>query len=252
MAPLARVPENGHQAASVQQNLSGVHAPSPTNMRIDSKFFGVNSHVLFSHPAEFRSLIDGNHLPALEVFRNSDIGRTFIDTSVIGARSEGAPYLVIYDRYQYSSIYSGPILRSAFCIYQRGDFLNHYYVERFANYEAQGKRDYVFKYHGLAFCIAEPRLSIDFVSALRNEMTFTSFAPVQRSFTRFLFGVASAIAATIFRQPFATKVALLFRGDGLIGKEQLKCITELEPVDTPIPGEVLQFLDTGGDMIRIS
>jgi hypothetical protein len=74
------------------------------------------------------------------------------------------------------------------------------------------------------------------VSAQRNEMTFTSFAPVQRSFTRFPSGVASAIAATILRQPFATKVALLFRGDGLIGKEQLKCITELEPVDISIPG----------------
>ena len=47
-------------------------------------------------------------------------------------------------------------------------------------------------------------------------------------------------------------MALHLRADGLTGKQQLKRITVLEPVDTSIPGQVLQFLGTGGDMIRIS
>jgi hypothetical protein len=38
----------------------------------------------------------------------------------------------------------------------------------------------------------------------------------------------------------------------LIGKQQLKPITVLEPVDSSIPGEVLQFLGTGGYMIPIN
>ena len=99
--------------------------PSPTNTCIISNFFGVNSHVLFSRPAEFGSLIDGNFFAALEVFKNSHILWKFIETGVIGARSDDAPYLGICDHFQYSLIYSGRILRSAFCIYQRGDFLHH-------------------------------------------------------------------------------------------------------------------------------
>ena len=47
-------------------------------------------------------------------------------------------------------------------------------------------------------------------------------------------------------------MALDLRADGLTGKEQLKPITVPEPRDTSTPGQVLQFLGTGGDMIRIS
>jgi hypothetical protein len=46
-------------------------------------------------------------------------------------------------------------------------------------------------------------------------------------------------------------VALDLRADGLTGKEQLKPITVPEPRDTSTPGQVLQFLGTGGDMILI-
>ena len=47
------------------------------------------------------------------------------------------------------------------------------------------------------------------------------------------------------------EVAPNFRGDGLIGKEQLERITVLEPDDTSIPRRVLQVVGTGEDMIRI-
>jgi hypothetical protein len=175
----------------------------------------------------------------------------FIESNLVAPKSEDLPLLGVYDRYQYSSIYSGEILRSTFCIYRNGEFTQHYYVERFPSYDDPRKLGYVFRYHGFTFCIEDRIFAVDFEAAQKNEMTFSNFAPVKRSMTRFMFGVASGIAATMFRQPFATKVALHHRRSGLIRKEDLRRCTVLSPDDPSVPREISLFLGDGRDMIHI-
>lgn len=175
----------------------------------------------------------------------------FIETAIIGAKSDGNDLVGVYDRYQYSSIYKGSILRSAYCIYRNNDFYQHYYIERFPSYDAPDKIDYVFKYYGFVFPVAGRVFSVDFERIQRNELTFGVFAPVQRSSKKFMFGITSGIAATMFRQPYSTKVALHYRGPGLIGRQQLESLTVLNAKDPSIPKEALQFLGDGSDMIQI-
>ena len=94
--------------------------------------------------------------------------------------------------------------------------------------------------------------SIDFEGIQRNEFTFGTFVPVQRNAKKFMFGIASGIAANMFRQPYATRVALQYRGPGLLKREQLKELTVLDRNHPSIPKEALQFLGDGSDMIQIS
>jgi hypothetical protein len=66
-----------------------------------------------------------------------------------------------------------------------------------------------------------------------------------------MFGIASGIAATMFRQPYSTKVALHYRGPGLIKREHLDKITVLDRGDPSIPREALQFLGDASEMIHL-
>lgn len=231
--------------------LSGLHMPSPQNMSLIANFFGVSVSILFSPAFEFRTLVEGNFFQVMEKLRESPEVTKFIETAIIGAKSDGNDLVGVYDRYQYSSIYKGSILRSAYCIYRNNDFHQHYYIERFPSYDAPDKIDYVFKYYGFVFPIAGRVFSVDFERIQRNELTFGVFAPVQRSSKKFMFGITSGIAATMFRQPYSTKVALHYRGPGLIGRQQLESLTVLNAKDPSIPKEALQFLGDGSDMIQI-
>lgn len=231
--------------------LSGLHLPSPQNMSLIANFFGVSVSILFSPAFEFRTLVEGNFFQVMESLRESPQVTKFIESAIIGARSNGADLVGVYDRYQYSSIYKGSILRSAYCIYRNNDFYQHYYIERFPSYDAPKKIDYVFKYYGFVFPVAGRLFCMDFEQIQRNELTFGVFAPVQRSAKKFMFGIASGIAATMFRQPYSTKVALHYRGPGLIGREQLESLTVLDATDPTIPREAIQFLGDGSDMIQI-
>ena len=232
--------------------LSGLHLPSPQNMRLIANFFGLSVAIMFSDPVEFQTLVEGNFFNIVDSLRKSPELQKFMDAAIIGAKSDEADIVGIYDRYQYSSIYKGSILRSSFCIYKNNDFYQHYYIERFPSYDSPAKIDYVFKYHGFVFSIAGRVFTVDFEGVQKNEMTFGVFAPVQRSAKKFMFGIASGISATMFRQPFSTKVALHYRGPGLIGRSELEKLTVLSPQDTSIPREALQFLGNGTDMIQIS
>ncbi len=80
-----------------------------------------------------------------------------------------------YERYQYSSIYPGKILRAAFCIYRRGPLLMHYYIERFPGLDNPRKADYIFKYHGLTIPLMDRIYTVDFESLQSNEITLSIF-----------------------------------------------------------------------------
>lgn len=232
--------------------LSGHHLPSPQNLRLIANYFGLSVPIMFSDPEEFRTLVEGNFFYAMEALSKSPEVANFFDAVILGSKSDGENYHGVYDRYQFSSIYTGKILRSALCIYKNRDFLQHYYIERFPSYDSPSRVEYVFKYHGFVFPIAGRVFTVDFEGIQKNELTFGIFAPVQRSAKKFMFGIGSGIAATMFRQPYATKVALHHRGPGLLRREHLAASTVLDADDPSIPKEALQFLGDGSDQIRIA
>lgn len=227
--------------------LAGTHAPSRTNLRAIAGFFGLNEEVLFSAPNDFRSMMDGGHFHLFRSLVQSPAMQLFIGEML---RAGGAAeFAGIYERYHYSSIYPGQILRSIFCLYERDGVLMHYYVERFPSLDGTGKVDYRFKYHGLSFLLAGRIFSVDFETIQKNEMTFSNLAAVNRSSRKYIFGVTSGIAATMMRQPVAAKVAMCFVAKGLIRKEHMRRATVLEPGDPSIPREVLNYLNSGNTSI---
>jgi transcriptional regulator with XRE-family HTH domain len=224
--------------------LSGLHLPSVQNQRLVANHFGISASILSIEPEEFRMLMEGNYFYAMDALRKAAKMTTFLEAALVDDKADGDGYLGIYDRYQYSSIYKGKILRSAYCIYKNGDFLQHYYIERFPSFDRPNKTDYVFKYHGFTIPLAGRVFSLDFEAVQKNEMTFGIYAPVQRSAKNFMFGITSGIAATMLRPPYATKVAMHFRTHGMLKREQLSRVTTLETSDPSIPSEVLQFLNS--------
>ncbi len=224
--------------------LSGLHLPSVQNQRLIANYFSLSTSILFIAPEEFRTLMEGNYFYAMDALRNATKMTTFLETALVDEHADGDDYIGIYDRYQYSSIYKGKILRSAYCIYKNRDFLQHYYIERFPSFDRPQKADYVFKYHGFTIPMLGRIFSVDFEAVQKNEMTFGIYAPVQRSAKNFMFGITSGIAATMLRPPYATKVAMHFRAHGMLTRDHLKRVTTLDVGDHSIPTEVLQFLNS--------
>jgi len=231
--------------------LAGKHVPSQNNLRAIAKYFGLNASILFSSPEEFRALVEGNFFYALERLQKRQHVRTFVEEALINARTDIDDVLGVYDRYQFSSISEGQILRSAFCLYRKEDFINHYYVERFPSSENPRIADHIFKYNGFTFPVSGRIFCVDFETSQRNEMTFSSFVPIVRSSKRFMLGITSGVAANILRQPYATKVALHFRHQGLIGRNDLRRVGLMSADDLSVPKEVLSFLGGGSDMIKL-
>lgn len=230
--------------------LSGQHLPSPANIRLIADHFGLGPEVLFSEPERFRALVDGNFFAVMDHLRHAPQVARFLDTVMVSTRIEMGEHVGCYDRYQYSSIYSHKILRSAFCIYRNGDFLNHYYVERFPSHDDPSRTAYIFKYHGFTFPVEDRVFTIDFESVQRNEFTFGIFSNVQRSAKRFMFGIISGVAATMFRQPFATRAVLHYRRPGLLTRTELHATATLDMNDPSIPREARDYLGESPDMIK--
>lgn len=229
--------------------LAGTHAPSKNNLRAIADFFGLSADVLFSSPNDFRSMVEGGHF---HLFRNviqASKMLMFINEVVTVNKSSFDELVGVYERYHYSSIYKGQILRSIFCLYERDGMLMHYYVERFPDMDGSGKIEYLFKYHGLSFFIANRLFSIDFETIQKNEMTFSNLAAISRNSKKYIFGVTSGIAATMMRQPVASKVAMCYVGKGLIRKADIRRATVLSPNDTSIPKEVIIYLNSGNTSI---
>jgi transcriptional regulator with XRE-family HTH domain len=232
--------------------LSGVHRPSAANLRIIANFFGLSVPILFSDPDEFRTLIDGNFFHAMSSARQLPEFSNFVANMIVENKAQQDDILGVYDRYQYSSIYKGFVLRSAFCVYRNNEFLQHYYIERFPSFDDPKKIEYVFKYYGFSFPVADRLFTADFEGIQSNELTFGVYAQVKRNAKKFMFGISSGIAATVFRQPYSTKVALHYRGPGLIRREHLRELTVMDRNDPRIPREALQYLGDGSDMIQMA
>ncbi|QXW42868.1 helix-turn-helix domain-containing protein [Pseudomonas amygdali] len=225
--------------------LAGTHLPSKANLRAIASFFGVSIDALNSNPNDFRSMVEGSYF---HIFRNliqAPKMLMFINELVHRGESIHTEFVGVYERYQHSSIYKGKIVRSIYCIYEQNDMLMHYYIERFPNQDGSGKIDYHFRYHGLTFLIANRIFSIDFETIQKNELTFSNLAPVSRNANRYVFGVTSGIAATMVRQPVATKVAMNYVSKGLITKAHIKRATVLRPDDPSVPKEVADYLGSG-------
>ena len=232
--------------------LSGAHVPSPQNIRLISNFFGLSANILFSEPEELETLIEGNFFQVMETMRKLPELNSFITQMIVESNGDHKEIIGTYDRYQFSSIYKGSILRSAFCIFKNGEFFQHYYIERFPNSDAPIKTDCIFKYYGFVMPVAGRLFTADFEGVQRNEITFGVLAPVKRSSSKFMFGISSGISATMFRQPFSTRVALHYRGPGLLRRWHLRTASVLECGDPSIPREVRQFLGDSPDMIQLS
>ncbi|WP_334174606.1 helix-turn-helix transcriptional regulator [Pseudoxanthobacter sp.] len=231
--------------------LSGLHVPSSQNLRIIANYFGLSPQILFSDPDEFRTLIDGNFFHTMSRLGGLPEFSSFVSNIVMGQDVDDSALVGVYDRYQYSSIYKGFVLRSAFCIYRNQDFLRHYYIERFPSYDAPGKTEYVFKYHGFTLPVADRLFTLDVETIQNNELTFGVYAQVRRNTKKFMFGISSGIAATTFRQPYSTKVALHYRGPGMVTREHMKTLTVMDRNDPSIPREAMQYLGDGSDMIQM-
>lgn len=230
--------------------LSGKHMPSSENIRVIASYFGVGPNIMLSESEHFRTLVEGNFFEVLDGLRQSPQVIRFLDAMTVSNKMTMGQYVGCYDRYQFSSIYARCILRSAFCIFRNGNFLNHYYMERFPSRDNPVKTEYIFKYHGFTFPIEDRLFCIDFESVQKNEMTFGIFSPVQRNSKQFMFGIASGIAATMFRQPFATRAALHFRRPGLLSRSELESTSALDMSDPSIPREAREYLGEGPDMIK--
>ena len=232
--------------------LSGRHLPSPANVRAIADHLGIGPDLLFAPQAEFRALIDGNFFDTFNRLRGEPQVLKFLET-VMSVPDQAKSALVgVYERYQFSSIYPRRILRASFCIYRGKDLLQHSYVEHFPSPDDPSKTAYTFKYHGFVLPIEGRLFTVDFETVQRNEMTFGIYSGVQRSSKRFFFGVTSGIAATMFRQPFATRIALHFRRPGLLTRDDLSRATTLDMNDASIPREVREYLSDASDMIKPS
>jgi len=230
--------------------LAGQHLPSQENIRLIANYFGISREVFLAEHDQFCALIEGNFFSAMEELKNARKAMKFLELVTVSSRHAPIDCVGVYDRYQYSSIYSRKILKSSFCIFRNGDFFCHYYIERFPSYDNPRATDYIFKYHGLVFPLAGRMFTIDYESVQKNEMTFGIYSPVQRSSKRFMFGLASGIAATMFRQPYATRVVLHYKRPGLLLRKELEGVTTLEPNDPSIPREASDYLGNGLDMIK--
>lgn len=230
--------------------LSGKHMPSSGNIRVIANYFGLGPEVLFSDHERFRALVDGNFFDVLDHLRRAPQVARFLEAVTVSTRTDMGEYIGCYDRYHYSSIYARKILRSAFCIFKSADFLNHYYIERFPSYDDPSRTEYVFKYHGFTFPVEDRIFTIDFETVQRNEFTFGIFSHVQRSAKRFMFGIVTGVAATMFRQPFATRAVLHYRRPGLLSRDELLGTTTLDMNDPSIPREAREYLGESPDMIK--
>lgn len=229
--------------------LAGRHMPSTANIKAIADHFGLNAEVLFAPEEEFRTLFDGDFFDTFSRLRSLPQVTRFLSTVMSAPETTEHSLLGVYDRYHFSSIYPRRILRASLCIYPGPDLLQHVYVERFPNPDDRAKTAYRFKYHGFVFPIEGRVFTVDFETAQRNEMTFGIYSPIQRNAKSLMLGITSGIAATMYRQPFSTKLALHYRRPGLLSRADIARSTALDYNDPSIPTEVREYLGNKPDMI---
>lgn len=243
--------ETGINRQQFNKYLAGLHRPSPANQRRIAAYFGAAASSLELPHADFVNLIDGDYFTVLDQIRRTPKARGVLDAIMAMDQSVAERLVGCYERYQYSSIYPGRVLRAAFCIYRSGPLLMHYYVERFPAPDNPSKARDIFKYHGLTIPLVDRIYTVDFESLQRNEITLSIFGLQARSSHRFVYGLTAGIVATMTRSPFATRIALHYRSPGLLTRTHLRRATVLEDGDPDIPAEVREFLNRKRDMIIV-
>ena len=229
--------------------LAGRHMPSTANIKVIADHFGISPEVLCAPEDEFRNLIDGNFFDTFSRLRSQPQVMNFLSTAMSTPESIEQSLLGVYDRYHFSSIYPRRILRASFCIYRGPDMLQHLYLERFPNPDDRTRTAYKFKYHGFVLPIDGRIFTVDFESSQRNEMTFGIYSPIQRNTKSLMLGITTGIAATMYRQPFATRIALYYRRAGLLTRDDIARTTALDYNDPSIPAEVREYLGNKPEMI---
>ena len=239
----------GISRTQMNKYLSGIHLPSQRNIERIAHFFKVDESELFLPSSQMAQRLSSFDYNITKGLRTSQRFINFGQQHAAAIRKI-SEYYGVYERYHYSSIYSGRVLRSIVCIFPRDGMPHHYYVERFPSYDDPGKSDYTFKYHGLTTMLGERLIMVDFETIQRNEMTYAILVPSHRNKMQFLFGITTGIAATLHREPFSTRVALHRRDSGLIKKSHLKRARTLHPDDASIPFEIKEHLGKQANIIR--
>lgn len=162
--------------------------------------------------------------------------------------------LGVYTRYHCSSIYDRRVLRSIASFHIEEGMVRYHCVERFQNLDKPSRTACRFRYEGICTFIKDRLFLMDLEGQQLNEMTFTVLVPIARKPFRFLFGTLMGVAATPFREPFATRVAYEFRHHGSIKPSDLRLTSAVEVDDPTLPFEVKTYLGVGngwlGEIIR--
>lgn len=221
--------------------LSGQHRPSHRVLVKLSRFFSIEERDLFMKEDEFERFYEGVESDITWDLRSSN---EFIKFGALARMSASllSPYYGVYYRYHNSSIYKGKVLRSVLCIFEKNGLAQHVCIERFPATDGKRKSQYLFRYHGLCVFLGDRMFLVDSERIQKNEMTFSILTPSHRNTIRLLYGLISGVAATSFRQPFATRMALDFQARGMITKKHLKNATVLDPGDNSIPPELRVYL----------
>jgi transcriptional regulator with XRE-family HTH domain len=221
--------------------LAGRHVPSSAVLATIAHFFSIDEDDLFLGEADFNTVFEGARFDLSRELRASREFQRFAPF-IASSGEQLQPYYGVYYRYHNSSIYKGKILRSVVRIYGSDSIAQYVCMERFPKLDGSGKVEYLFKYHGFALLIGERIFLVDFEGIQRNELTFSILLPRSRNVLRLLFGVVSGVAATSFREPFATRMVLDYQGAGPIRKHHLQAATALQPSDRTIPVEARSYL----------
>jgi hypothetical protein len=221
--------------------LSGQHAPSRRNLGKLCSHFSVSAKDLYRDPAEFAAIHQPAHNQALREILKMRRVREFASAAAI-QKNLLRDYIGYYDRYQYTPLYPGKILRASLRIYEMDNSICYHYVERFPDIDLPHTTAYVFKYHGLCLWKGDRIFMIDVDASQKNDMTFSILIPVTRNAKRFLYGLMTGVAATFYREPFATKIVLEFKGEAVDRRKHMRTATATSADDKSIPSEVMNYL----------
>jgi transcriptional regulator with XRE-family HTH domain len=233
--------------------LRGEHLPSRRNRARIASYFKIAEKDLFLDSDTFEAAYGRRQSPLLSFLVSARELNELMPSVEAGAKSM-RDMLGIYLRYQCSSIYEKRVLRSILRIEEIDGFIQYQYLEHFQDLDLPLKTAYRFRYQGVCLFVEERLFLIDAEVVQRNEMTFGVFIPIVRKPQRFLFGLTMGVAATAFREPYATRVALEFLDQGAIKPSHLRLARALAPEDPAIPFEIKAYLGIGnsrfGEIIR--
>ena len=229
--------------------LSGQHLPSRQNLNLIASFFLIEPQEMTLEPASFASKLRKKPTRMLR-FLGDSLRFGELAQTCEAEQAATSAYCGVYERYQFSSIYTGRILRSIVSIRNYDGFICHGYVERFQNLDQPSQAETIFKFRGVSAVIAGRLLMIDFESTRRNEMTATFLVPRARGTSPVLFGTTMGIAASLAREPFATRVALRRISSGPLRPTHIRGAAALAQNDPSIPTDIRRFLGAERHIVR--